>query len=79
MVYHSSSGKRTYSMSSAMRAFFTRLILSPTCALIYIDCTSVENGVVKNTCQRSKLDWLIYNDSLAYVELILNGDPELYI
>ena len=29
--------------------------------------------------QRSELDWLIYNDPLAYAELILNGDPELYL
>ena len=29
--------------------------------------------------KRSELDWLIYNDPLAYAELILNGDPELYL
>ena len=29
--------------------------------------------------QRSELDWLIYNDPLAYAELILNGGPELYL
>ena len=29
--------------------------------------------------QRSELDWLIYNDPLAYAELILNGEPELYL
>ena len=29
--------------------------------------------------QRSELDWLIYNDPLSYAELILNGDPELYL
>ena len=29
--------------------------------------------------QRSELDWLIYNDPLAYAELILNGAPELYL
>ena len=29
--------------------------------------------------QRSELDWLIYNDPLAYVELIFNGEPELYL
>ena len=26
-----------------------------------------------------ELDWLIYNDPLAYAELILNGDQELYL
>lgn len=29
--------------------------------------------------QRSELDWLIYNDPLAYAKLILNGAPELYL
>lgn len=29
--------------------------------------------------QRSELDYLIYNDPLAYTELILNGEPEEYL
>ena len=29
--------------------------------------------------QRAELDYLIYNDSLAYAELILNGEPEEYL
>ena len=29
--------------------------------------------------QRSELDYLIYNDPLAYAELILNGEPEEYL
>ena len=29
--------------------------------------------------QRSELDYLIYNDPVAYAELILNGDPETYL
>ncbi|MFR1392294.1 MAG: DUF6061 family protein [Flavonifractor plautii] len=47
--------------------------------LLSIDCTSVENEVANSMYQRSELDWLIYNDPLAYVELVLNGDPELYL
>ena len=47
--------------------------------LISIDCTAVENEVANSMYQRSELDWLIYNDPLAYAELILNGDPELYL
>ncbi|MBC5721560.1 Uncharacterised protein [uncultured Clostridium sp.] len=47
--------------------------------LLSIDCAAVENEVANSMCQRSELDWLIYNDSLAYTELILNGDPELYL
>ena len=44
-----------------------------------IDCTAVENEVANSMYQRSELDWLIYNDPLAYAELILNGEPELYL
>ena len=29
--------------------------------------------------QRSELDWLIYNDPLAYADLVLNGDVEGYL
>lgn len=47
--------------------------------LFSIDCTAVENKVAKSMYRRSELDWLIYNDSLAYADLILNGDPELYL
>ena len=47
--------------------------------LISIDCTVVENEVANSMYQRSELDWLIYNDPLGYAELILNGDPELYL
>ena len=45
---------------------------------IAIDCTAVENEVAGNLYQRSELDFLIYNDSAAYVGLILNGDPKTY-
>ena len=48
-------------------------------ALLSIDCTAVENEVANSMYQRSELDWLIYNDPLAYAELILNGDSELYL
>ena len=48
-------------------------------ALLSIDCTTVENEVANSMYQRSELDWLIYNDPLAYAELILNGDPELHL
>jgi len=47
--------------------------------LLSIDCTAVENDVANSMYQRSELDWLIYNDPLAYAELILNGEPELYL
>ena len=48
-------------------------------SMISIDCTAVEKEVANSMYQRSELDWLIYNDPLAYAELVLNGDPELYL
>ena len=48
-------------------------------SMIAIDTIAVENEVADNIYQRSELDWLIYNDPLSYAELILNGDPELYL
>ena len=46
---------------------------------IAIDTIAVENEVADNMYQRSELDYLIYNDPLEYADLILNGDPELYL
>ena len=46
---------------------------------ISIDCAAVENEVADNRFQRSELDYLIYNDPLAYADLVLNGDPEAYL
>ena len=48
-------------------------------SLIAIDTIAVENEVADNMYQRSELDYLIYNDPVAYAELILNGDPEAYL
>lgn len=47
--------------------------------LLSIDCTAVENEVANSMYQRSELDWLIYNNPLAYAELVLNDAPELYL
>ena len=47
--------------------------------LISIDCTAVENEVADNMYQRSELDYLIYNDPVAYADLIMNGDPVKYL
>lgn len=47
--------------------------------MIAINCTAVENEVADNTYQRSELDYLIYNDPLAYADLVLNGNPEAYL
>ncbi len=46
---------------------------------ISIDCTGVEDALDVTMAQRSELDHLIYNDLLAYAELILNGEPKEYL
>ena len=48
-------------------------------SMIAIDTIVVENEIADNMYQRSELDYLIYNDPLAYAELILNGEPEEYL
>ena len=47
--------------------------------LISIDCIAVENEVARNMYEQSELDYLIYNDPLAYADMILNGDVEDYL
>ena len=44
-----------------------------------IDTIAVENEIARNMYERSELDYLIYNAPLAYADLILNGDPEVYL
>lgn len=48
-------------------------------SMIAIDTIAVENEVADNMYQRSELDYLIYNDPIAYADLILNGDPVTYL
>ena len=48
-------------------------------SMIAIDTIAVENVIADNMYQRSELDYLIYNDPLAYADLVLNGDPEAYL
>ena len=47
--------------------------------MIAIDTIAVENEVADNMYQRSELDYLIYNDPMAYADLILNGNPKAYL
>lgn len=48
-------------------------------SMIAIDTIAVENEVADNMYQRLELDYLIYNDPVGYVDLILNGEPEKYL
>ena len=47
--------------------------------VLSIDCIAVENEVARNMYEQSELDYLIYNDPLAYADLILNGDVEEFL
>lgn len=48
-------------------------------SMISIDTIAVKNEIADNMYQRSELDYLIYNDPIAYADLILNGNPEIYL
>ena len=48
-------------------------------SMISIDTVAVENEVADNMYQRSELEWLIYNQPLDYVNVVLSGGLEKYI
>ena len=48
-------------------------------SMISIYCPAIEDEIAENMYQRSELDYLIYNDPLAYADLILNRDPKAYL
>ena len=48
-------------------------------SIVAIDCTAVENVEAENLYQRTELDYLIWNDPMAYADLILNGNPHEYL
>ena len=47
--------------------------------MISTDCTEVEHENADNMYQRSELEYLIYNDPVVYVELMLNSNPATYL
>ncbi len=44
-----------------------------------IYCHDIENEVVDNRFERSEHDYLIYNDPISYVNLILSGKADSYL
>lgn len=48
-------------------------------AMVAIDCDAVEAEYAHNMYEASELDYLIYNEPLSYVELLLNGKIEDYL
>ena len=47
--------------------------------IVSIDCTAVERVEAENLFQRAEMDYLIYHDHAAYVELIMEGNPKKYL
>ena len=44
-----------------------------------IDCIAIENELAETWLDRRELDFLIYNEPVSYVELILSGHMEEYL
>ena len=47
--------------------------------LLYIDCIAIKDEYGNTTTQRAELDWLLYNKSLEYTQLVLGGEIEPYL
>lgn len=48
-------------------------------SMVSIDCDIVEAEYARNMYEASELDFLIYNEPLSYVELLLSGETEKYL
>ena len=48
-------------------------------SMVSIDCIAVENEYANNMYETSELDYLIYNELMSYVRLLLSGKMEEYL
>ncbi len=48
-------------------------------AMVSIDCDAVENEYANNMYETSELDFLIYNEPMSYVRLLLSDKMEEYL
>lgn len=48
-------------------------------SMVSIDCDAVEDEYARNMYEVSELDYLIYNEPMSYVRLILSGRMEEYL
>ena len=48
-------------------------------SMVSIDCDAVEDEYARNMYEVSELDYLIYNEPLSYVELLLSGRIQAYL
>ena len=48
-------------------------------SMVSIDCDAVENEYANNMYEISELDYLIYNEPMSYVRLLLSDKMEEYL
>ena len=48
-------------------------------SMVSIDCDAVEDGYARNMYEVSELDYLIYNEPMSYVRLLLSDKMEEYL
>ena len=48
-------------------------------SMVSIDCDTVENEYARNMYEVSELNFLIYNEPISYVRLLLKGKIEEYL
>ena len=48
-------------------------------SMVSIDCIAVENEYADNMHETSELDYLIYNEPMSYLRLLLSGKTEEYL
>ena len=48
-------------------------------SMVSIDCIAVEDEYANNKYEASELDYLIYNEPMSYVRLLLSGKMEEYL
>lgn len=48
-------------------------------SMVSIDCDTVESEYARNMYEASALDFLIYNEPMSYVELLLSGKMDEYL
>ena len=48
-------------------------------SMVSIDCIVVENEYARNMYEESELDYLIFNEPMSYVRLLLSGKMKEYL
>jgi hypothetical protein len=48
-------------------------------SIVTIDCQKVEDAFTDDIYERSELDYLLFSDTAAYADLVLNEDPGRYL